>query len=199
MTRVDYYDRKFNELFAEERECADRQPLKGIIGKADHDYSIAKAEISKLQKELQKKQKHLYDYIEKSMQEFIKGGEDEAENKFRLKYSHLFLDALLGGYAFIEKEAVGGPLIERINGLMQEYIKEAKDEAEEAHRLKCYHLFLDALEGYEFIEKEKVAEGFEINALQLIIADPNNAGSETCQLALRSLVEKLRRRLKKIM
>ncbi|MBR3467382.1 MAG: hypothetical protein IKH15_09205 [Bacteroidales bacterium] len=46
-------------------------------------------------------------------------------------------------------------LVYRMNGLMQEYIKEGKDEAEKEHRFKCYQLFWDALEDANFFEQKE--------------------------------------------
>lgn len=46
-------------------------------------------------------------------------------------------------------------LVYRLNGLMQEYIKESKDEVEQEHRLKCYKLFWDALEDTSFFEQKE--------------------------------------------
>ena len=59
--------------------------------------------------------------------------------------------------AFIEKqkEQPQEELVYRLNGLMQEYIKEGKDEAEKEHRFKCYHLFWDALEDADFFEQKE--------------------------------------------
>lgn len=44
-------------------------------------------------------------------------------------------------------------LVYRLNGLMQDYIKEGKDDEEKEHRLKCYQLFWDALEDANFFEQ----------------------------------------------
>ena len=46
-------------------------------------------------------------------------------------------------------------LVYRMNGLMQEYIKAGKDDAEKDHRYKCYKLFWDALEDSEFFKKKE--------------------------------------------
>jgi len=46
-------------------------------------------------------------------------------------------------------------LVYRLNGLMQEYINESKDEAEQEHRFKCYKLFWDALEDMSYFDKQK--------------------------------------------
>lgn len=43
-------------------------------------------------------------------------------------------------------------LVYRLNGLMQDYIKESKDDEEKTHRFKCYCLFWDALEDADFFE-----------------------------------------------
>ena len=43
----------------------------------------------------------------------------------------------------------------RLNGLMQEYVKSGKDEEEQEHRLKCYHLFWDALGDSEFFKQKE--------------------------------------------
>ncbi len=46
-------------------------------------------------------------------------------------------------------------LVYRLNELMQDYIKEGKDDEEKEHRLKCYKLFWDALEDTNFFEKKE--------------------------------------------
>lgn len=46
-------------------------------------------------------------------------------------------------------------LVYRLNGLMQEYIKDGKDENEKEYRLKCYQLFWDALEDTNFFEQKE--------------------------------------------
>ena len=54
-----------------------------------------------------------------------------------------------------QKEQPKEELVYRLNGLMQDYIKEGKDEEEREHRFKCYKLFWDALEEAEFFEQKK--------------------------------------------
>ena len=51
----------------------------------------------------------------------------------------------------------------RLNGLMQEYVKSGKDEEEQEHRLKCYHLFWDALGDSEFFKQKEQKPRWEIN------------------------------------
>lgn len=69
-----------------------------------------------------------------------------------------------------QKEQPQEELVYRLNGLMQEYIKEGKDEAEKEHRFKCYQLFWDALEDADFFEqKEQKPAWSEEN--ELTIAD----------------------------
>ena len=46
-------------------------------------------------------------------------------------------------------------LVYCLNGFMQEYIKEGKDEEEKEHRFKCYQLFWDALEDADFFEQKE--------------------------------------------
>ena len=60
--------------------------------------------------------------------------------------------------AYLEKqrEQPQEELVYRMNGLMQEYIKEGEDDAEKEHRLKCYQLFWNALEDADFfVQKEQ--------------------------------------------
>ncbi len=52
-----------------------------------------------------------------------------------------------------QKEPEKEELVYRLNGLMQEYINEAKDQEEEEHRFKCYKLFWNALEDTSYFEK----------------------------------------------
>lgn len=54
-----------------------------------------------------------------------------------------------------QKEQPKEELIYRLNGLMQEYIKEGKDEAEKEHRFKCYQLFWDALKDTSYFEQKE--------------------------------------------
>ena len=54
-----------------------------------------------------------------------------------------------------QKEQPQEELVYRLNGFMQEYIKEGKDEAEKEHRFKCYQLFWDALEDADFFEQKE--------------------------------------------
>ena len=55
-------------------------------------------------------------------------------------------------------------LVYRLNGLMQDYIKEGKDDEEKEHRLKCYQLFWDALEDTNFLEKKEQKPHLELKA-----------------------------------
>ena len=54
-----------------------------------------------------------------------------------------------------QKERPKEELVYRLNGLMQDYIKEGKDEEEREHRLKCYQLFWNALEDAEFFQQKE--------------------------------------------
>ena len=53
-------------------------------------------------------------------------------------------------------------LVYRMNGLMQEYVKAGKDDAEKDHRYKCYQLFWDALEDSEFFKQKEQKPEIEI-------------------------------------
>lgn len=63
-------------------------------------------------------------------------------------------DAFLS-YLEKQKEQPKEELVYRLNGLMQEYIKEGKDEAEKEHRFKCYQLFWDSLEDTSYFEQKE--------------------------------------------
>lgn len=54
-----------------------------------------------------------------------------------------------------QKEQPKEELVYRLNGLMQDYIKEGKDDEEKEHRLKCYQLFWDALEDTSYFEQKE--------------------------------------------
>ena len=54
-----------------------------------------------------------------------------------------------------QKEQPKEELIYRLNGLMQDYIKDGKNEEEREHRFKCYQLFWDALEEETFFEQKE--------------------------------------------
>lgn len=58
--------------------------------------------------------------------------------------------------AYLEKQKEDKEeLVYRLNGLMQDFIKEGKDDEEKEHRLKCYQLFWDALEDTNFFEQQE--------------------------------------------
>lgn len=58
--------------------------------------------------------------------------------------------------AYLEKQKEQtGELSERLNGVMQEYVKAGKDEEEQEYRLKCYQLFWDALGDLDFFEQQE--------------------------------------------
>ena len=64
--------------------------------------------------------------------------------------------AVCYGYHYCEqKEQPKEELVYRLNGLMQDYIKEGKDDEEKEHRFKCYQLFWDALEDTNFFEQKE--------------------------------------------
>ena len=54
-----------------------------------------------------------------------------------------------------QKEQPKEELVYRLNGLMQDYIKEGKDDEEKEHRFKCYQLFWDALEDTSYFEQKE--------------------------------------------
>ena len=54
-----------------------------------------------------------------------------------------------------QKEQPKEELVYRLNGLMQEYIKEGKDDMEKEHRFKCYQLFWDSLEDTSYFEQKE--------------------------------------------
>jgi hypothetical protein len=73
-------------------------------------------------------------------------------------------------------------LVYRMNGLMQEYIKEGKDEEEQEHRMKCYKLFWDALEDSEFFKKQKEQKSEDEECADFTIYHPlkNGKGEYEC-------------------
>ena len=68
-----------------------------------------------------------------------------------------------------QKEQPQEELVYRMNGLMQEYIKEGEDDAEKEHRLKCYQLFWDALEDADFFEQKKQKPSINIDQLKSLM------------------------------
>lgn len=60
-------------------------------------------------------------------------------------------------------------LVYRMNGLMQEYVKSGKDEEEQEHRLKCYHLFWDALGDSEFFKQKEQKPSINIDQLKSLM------------------------------
>ena len=75
-------------------------------------------------------------------------------NEWRLAYN-AYLDGFAYGVSIKQKAQPKEELVYRLNGLMQDYIKEGKDEEEKEHRFKCYQLFWDALEDTEFFEQKE--------------------------------------------
>ena len=115
--------------------------------------------------------------IRKELVSFFKAMQD---SDWHEKYWHdLEIVRIL---AYLEKHKEDKEeLVYRLNGLMQEYIKAGKDDAEKDHRYECYLLFWDALEDSEFFKKEqKPAEWSEekaINDIMPILNDIANQGT----------------------
>jgi len=66
--------------------------------------------------------------------------------------------------AYLEKQKENTEeLVYRLNRLMQEYINERKDEAEQEHRFKCYKLFWDALEDASYFDEQKEPKPISFN------------------------------------
>lgn len=80
-------------------------------------------------------------------------------------------------------------LVHRLNGLMQDYIKEGKDDEEKEHRLKCYQLFWDALEDTNFFEQKEQKPTDKID-LKFNIGDTiiNKKNGEKCTISNRCLL-----------
>ena len=77
-----------------------------------------------------------------------------------------------------QKEQPKEELVYRLNGLMQDYIKEGKDDEEKEHRFKCYQLFWDALEDTSYFEQkeQKPAEGDNETEIQKAFREGKSAG-----------------------
>lgn len=115
---------------------------------------------------------HPNGYVIRDMMEFIFPGyndsEDEMIRKELIQYlkdypylpngQHTKADFFV--YLEKQKEQPKEELVYRMNGLMQKYIDEGRDEAEREHRMKCYNLFWDALEDADFF-KQKPGEWSE--------------------------------------
>ena len=91
-------------------------------------------------------------------------GEDERIRKWLIDYfteigenwiHREFTCKQIVAYLEKQKEQPKEELVYRLNGFMQEYIKEGKDAAEKEHRFKCYQLFWDALEDENFFEQKE--------------------------------------------
>lgn len=96
----------------------------------------------------------------------LKDSEDERIRKFLLRLANRCAENSIDFLGDIKKKDVIAwlerqkeqpkeELVYRMNGLMQEYIKEGEDDAEKEHRLKCYQLFWDALEDADFFEQKE--------------------------------------------
>lgn len=88
--------------------------------------------------------------------------EDERIRKEMVDYFSQYKDDGIRGVditpwiAYLEKQKGDkDELVYRLNGLMQDYIKEGKDDEEKEHRFKCYQLFWDALEDANFFEQKE--------------------------------------------
>lgn len=96
----------------------------------------------------------------------------------------------------LQKELPKEELVYRLNGLMQDYVKEGKDKEEKEHRHKCYRLFWDALEdtGYFERKEKKPAEWSDEDqkSLNRAINICINDFGENCETAkfLKSLPER---------
>ena len=81
--------------------------------------------------------------------------------------------------AWLEKQKEQNEeLVYRLNGLMQEYFNESKDEAEQEHRFKCYKLFWNALEDTSYFDEQKEQKPVQtedereyVRTLKSLIAD----------------------------
>ena len=92
--------------------------------------------------EKQKEQKIVYeDEYQRMLSDSYKCGKDEVVGNPE-KYG-------------LQKEQPKEELVYRLNGLMQDYIKEGKDDEEKEHRFKCYQLFWDALENTSYFEQKE--------------------------------------------
>ena len=81
---------------------------------------------------------------------------NDKENNYRGLYEDWKID-FDNVLAWLEKqkEQPQEELVYRLNGLMIEYVKEGKDDAEKEHRFKCYRLFWDASEDADFFEQKE--------------------------------------------
>jgi len=103
------------------------------------------------------------DRIDKYIDEHLANAHDMKDSNPDKKYYRGWDDALSKMAGILQdvysgekqKEQPKEELVYRLNGLMQEYIKEGKDEAEKEHRFKCYQLFWDALEDTSYFEQKE--------------------------------------------
>ena len=100
----------------------------------------------------------------RAKEEFIAYLEKQKEQKpaLRLVGDGLYSDPNSHFELEDEQKPAEEELVYRLNGLMQDYIKEGKDEAEKEHRLKCYRLFWDALEDTNFFEQKEQKPNIEL-------------------------------------
>lgn len=103
------------------------------------------------------------DRIDKYIDEHLANAHDMKDSNPDKKYYRGWDDAL-GKMSGILQDVYSGEkqkeqkkeeLVYRLNGLMQDYIKEGKDDEEKEHRLKCYQLFWDALEDANFFGQKE--------------------------------------------
>lgn len=152
---------KSKELLCSPRTCFDIEQLTDIFPK------LAENEDERIRKNiLVLVKKHTVNHERCQMEAYL---EKQRELPFVkdvvLGYpGHYFYDGekmhFCGSPAMEEKqkEQPKEELVYRLNGLMQEYIKEGKDDEEKEHRLKCYRLFWDSLEDANFFEQKEQKE-----------------------------------------
>ena len=138
------------QIFPELRESEDERIINAIIGILKNSNAI----------DINVSQERMFAWLEKQKinteGDFGRGydcgyqaGYAVAMNEMKPKVATVTLDSEK------QKEQSKEELVYRLNGLMQDYVKEGKDDEEKEHRLKCYQLFWDALEDTNFFEQKE--------------------------------------------
>ena len=133
---MDTYEKKYNEALKWMREL-----YPGLHGATKEDAEHYFPELTESEDEKFRK------YILRGCKECVEANDKGLE---------LSMDTTKKLLAYLEKQKDNkDELVYRLNGLMQDYIKECKDDEEKEHRLKCYRLFWDALQDANFFEQKE--------------------------------------------
>ena len=161
--------------------------------------------IAYLEKQKESPKKELGKYSEEEelayrlnwvMQDYYKAGKDDEEKEHRFKCYKLFWDALEDENFFEQKEQKPAEWSEEDVDMLNSCISSIEEAKENRYAYKetdgdtSYDHEIDWLKSLR--PSWKPSEG-HLSALLAVFNDPNNIGSQTCQLALTDLYEQLKK------